>query len=244
MNALVYTRYELTRTFRNRRLLFFSLGFPLVLFSLIASPNRHEQSLGGSGISAPLYLMVGLAAFGTMNTVITTGARIALERTLGWTRQLRLTPLSPRVYFGTKLLTAYVSASITIAVLYAAGVSLGVHLGAGAWLRMTGMLLVGLLPFAALGITLGHVLNSDALGPVTGGLTSLLAFLGGAWFPLGHGAMNDIARSLPSYWLVQASHVSLTGHGWGMTGWLVVLGWTLALTATAVRAYRRDTKRF
>src|SRR6185437_11110735 len=106
MNALVYTRYELTRTFRNRRLLFFSLGFPLVLFFLIASPNRHEQSLGGSGISAPLYLMVGLAAFGTMNTVITTGARIALERTLGWTRQLRLTPLSPRVYFGTKLLTA------------------------------------------------------------------------------------------------------------------------------------------
>ena len=36
--------------------------------------------------------MIGLTAFGTMNTVLSTGARIAVERTAGWNRQLRLTP--------------------------------------------------------------------------------------------------------------------------------------------------------
>ena len=43
-----YTRFELLRTFRNRRFFVFSLGFPLVLYFLIAGPNRNEHDLGGS----------------------------------------------------------------------------------------------------------------------------------------------------------------------------------------------------
>jgi ABC-2 type transport system permease protein len=187
--------------------------------------------------------MVGLTALGTMNAVVGSGARIAIERFLGWTRQLRLTPLRPRLYFGTKIVGAYATAMVTVAVLYAAGISLGVSLSAGKWLQMTGLLLVGLLPFAALGIALGHLLGVEAVGPTIGGLSGLLGFLGGVWFPLGDGVMRDIAQALPSFWLVQASHVSLGGPGWTTTGWLVVLGWTAALSALAVYAYRRDTKR-
>ena len=76
MRSSTYTRIELVRNLRNRRFLLFSLGFPLVLYFLIATPNRHEESLGGSGISAPLYFMVSLAAFGTMNAVVGTCVRI------------------------------------------------------------------------------------------------------------------------------------------------------------------------
>ena len=76
MNAS-YTRYELLRTFRNRRFFFFSLGFPLILYFLIAGPNKNENNLGHSGLSAPLYFMVGLASFGTMNAMLAAGARIA-----------------------------------------------------------------------------------------------------------------------------------------------------------------------
>jgi ABC-2 type transport system permease protein len=231
------------RNFRNRRFFVFTVGFPLVLYLLIAAPNRNEDSLSGTGISAPLYFMVGLAALGAMNAVVGTGARIATERFLGWTRQLRLTPLSPRAYFGTKVATGYSSALLTIAVLYAAGISLGVNLSAGKWLQMTALLLVGLLPFAALGIVLGHLLGVEAVGPAIGGLSGLLGFLGGVWFPLGDGVMRDIARGLPSFWLVQASHVSLGGQGWSATGWLVIAGWTTALSLLAAHAYRRDTRR-
>ena len=63
MNS-AYLRFELLRTFRNRRFFFLSLGFPLVLYFLIAGPNRNEHDLGDTGLSAPLYFMVGLAAFG------------------------------------------------------------------------------------------------------------------------------------------------------------------------------------
>jgi len=238
-----FIRYELMRNFRNRRFFVFTIGFPLALFLLIAVPNRHEDNLGGSGISAPLYFMVGLAALGTMNAVVGGGARIAFERVTGWTRQLRLTPLRPRAYFGTKVAAAYLSALLTIAVLYAAGIGLGVSLSTGAWLQMTALLLVGLLPFAALGIMLGHLLGVEAVGPTIGGLSGVLGFLGGVWFPLGGGVMRDIAQALPSFWLVQASHVSLGGPGWSTTGWLVVAGWTVLLSLLAVYAYRRDTAR-
>lgn len=93
MRSLAYTRFELVRTFRNARLMAFSLGFPLVLFFIVATPNRSEHNLSGSGISIPLYFMVGLVAFGAMSALISSGSRIATERTDGWTRQLRITPL-------------------------------------------------------------------------------------------------------------------------------------------------------
>jgi ABC-2 type transport system permease protein len=243
MRTSTYVRYELIRSFRNRRFFVFTIGFPLALYLLIATPNRNEHDLAGSGISAPLYFMVGLAALGTMNAVVGGGARIAVERFVGWTRQLRLSPLSPRAYLGTKIAAAYLTALVTIGVLYAAGISLGVSLSAGSWLQMTGLLLVGLLPFAALGIMLGHLLSVDAVGPTIGGLSGLLGFLGGVWFPLGDGVMRDIAQALPAFWLVQASHVSLGGPGWSAAGWLVVAGWTAALALLAAYAYRRDTRR-
>jgi ABC-2 type transport system permease protein len=73
---------------------------------------------------------------------------------------------------------------------------------------MTGLILVGLIPFAALGIALGHLLSADSIGPAIGGGIGVLALLGGTWFPITHGAMHTIAQCIPSYWLVQASHVA------------------------------------
>jgi ABC-2 type transport system permease protein len=243
MSALAYARYELTRTFRNRRLLIFSLGFPLVLYYVVAGPNRNEGDLAGTGISAPVYFMVSLAVFGAMNTALGSGGRIAAERAVGWNRQLRLTPLSTRTYLRVKLLTGFVSVLVTIGLLYVAGATLGVHLAANRWIEMTLLLLVGLLPFVGLGLLLGHLVNSDSIGPAVGGTTALLALLGGVWFPITSGAMHTIAEALPSYWLVQASQVGIGGHGWSALGWAVVAGWSLVAAALAAWAFRRDTQR-
>ena len=140
------------------------------------------------------------------------------------------------------MLTAYCLA-VTIVLLYLAGATLGVDLQAGNWLRMTGFILIGLLPFAALGILTGHLLTTDSVGPATCGLTALFALLGGVWFPVTSGAMHTVAEALPSYWLVEAAHIGLGGTGWGSTGWLVVAAWTVAAAAAARRAYARDTQR-
>jgi ABC-2 type transport system permease protein len=243
VNGVVYAKFELLRTVRNRRFYIISFALPLILYFAIAGPARHVDDLQGSGISAPLYYMVSLATFGTMNAVLAGGARIAAERATGWNRQLRLTALSTRTYFRVKVLTSYVTALTTIVLLYAAGISLGVSIPAGRWVQMTLLLLVGLVPFAALGILGGHLLTPDSIGPALGGTTAILALLGGVWFPVGSGVMHDVAVLLPSYWLVQASHVAIGGEGWGATGWAVVAGWTAVAGFLAMQAYRRDTKR-
>jgi len=239
-----YTRFELLRTFRNRRFFVFSLGFPLILYFLIAGPNRHDTNFGGSGLPAPLYYMVGLASFGTMSAMLSTGARIAGERQVGWNRQLRLTPLSPRAYLRAKVLTAYAMALVTLSLLYISGATLGVSLPAHDWVQMTLLILVGLVPFAALGILIGHLVTVDSIGPVMGGTVSLLALVSGTWFPISDsGFLHDVAQNLPSYWLVQASHVALGGDAWPARGWIVMAVWTVLLAALARRAYRRDTAR-
>jgi hypothetical protein len=118
------------------------------------------------------------------------------ERTDGGTRQLRVTPLSPGAYLRAKVLTGYAMALLTIALPYTAGDVLGVRLPAER-LEMTGLILIGLLPFAALGVLVGHLLTADPIGPANGGLVSLLALVSGTWFPLGDGLMHDVAHFLP-----------------------------------------------
>src|SRR4051812_681156 len=241
--SVVYLRTELVRLFRNRRFVIFSFGFPLGLYYLIATPNRDEANLGGSGLSAPLYLMAGLAAFGTMNAMLAGGARISAERSIGWNRQLRLTPLSAKNYFRVKIATSYAMALLAMVLIFAAGTSLGVRLDAGEWLRMIGLMLVALIPFAALGVAMGHLASVESIGPLMGGGTAVFAILGGTWFPLGDGALHTIGQALPSYWLVQAAHVALGSDAWSGLGWFVIAVWSVGAAMLARWAYRRDTRR-
>ena len=48
-----------------------------------------------------------------------------------------------------------------------------------------------------------------------------------------HGFLYDFGQLLPSYWLVQASHVALGGHPLSTKGWVVIVAWTVVLAAVA-----------
>jgi ABC-2 type transport system permease protein len=240
-SGLIYLRYEVLRTWRNRRFLLFSLVFPLILFLVVAGANRHNVV---EGVSFPLYYMTGMIAWGSMVAVISSGARIAAERQVGWTRQLRVTPLPTWSYFAAKIFCGYMMALLSIVVLFIAGSSTGVHLKASQWLVMVGLLLVGLIPFSVMGIMFGHLLKIDSLGPAIGGVTSLFALFGGAYGPLlNSGVLFKIVKVLPSYWLVQSGKTALHGGGWPLEAWIVIAVWSLILSALAVRVYQRDTKR-
>jgi ABC-2 type transport system permease protein len=239
LTAINYARYDLRRLYRNRRFFIFATGFPLVLFLVVANSNKHIVI---EGIPFPVYYLTGMVAWGTMNAVSSGGAIIALERAVGWTRQLRITPLPVSAYMATKIATGYVMALTTIIVLYIAALSIPVHLAAQGWLLMTGLILIGLVPFAALGIFLGHSLTPETMGPALGGISAIFALLGGAWYPLStSGTLYNIVRLLPSYWLVQAGRAGLTHQAWPLEGWLVLIVWTAGLSWLAMRAYRRDT---
>jgi ABC-2 type transport system permease protein len=216
-----------------------------VLFLVFGGTNRNAiVDLGTYKLKYPLFYMVAMAGYGAMLAAMAGGARIAAERSVCWNRQLRLTPLSVSTYFRAKVLTSYLMASISIVVLYAAGLAFGVRISpASRWLDMTGLILVGILPFVAIGIFLGHVLTIDSMGPAMGGIGAVFALLGGIWYPLQNGTLRDIGEYVPSYWISQASHVGIGGDAWGTKGWLVVLGWTAVFVVLAARVYQRDTKK-
>lgn len=236
-----YIHREWSRTVRNHQFFVFSLLLPLVLLLLIAGPNRHE-ALGGLPFAT--YYTTGMVAWGAIAAVIAGGARIAADRTSGWNRVLRTTPLRPWVYVSSKVVTGYGLAGISIVGLYTAGILLGVRMSAGRWVEMTALVLIGLIPFAALGVAIGHLVGTESMGPAMGGITSIMALLGGAWGPVAeHGVMHTIATALPSYWLVRSGQVGAGGDAWSLMGWGVVAIWSIVLTSLAVWAYRRDTRK-
>lgn len=240
MNA-TYLRLELLRVLRNRQSFIFSLIFPVVMLLIFGGTNKTSD-LNGTGISAATYYMVGMLSFGTTGAVIAGGMRVAIDRAIGWNRQLRLSPLTPRAYLSTKVVLGYVTAMMTIIVLYATGVILGARMSALHWVEMTVLVLIGLVPFAAIGIWAGHTFKEEAMGPLMGGAMSLFAIVGGSWYPP-TGFMKSIGELTPSYWIVQAGHLGVGGSAWPAKAWLVILGWTVAFGVLAARAYSNDTHR-
>ncbi len=237
-----YLRYELLQSARNWRFVAFSLAYPVILYFAVAGPQRHHTF---DGVAFPLYFMAGMATVGTMIAVISSGARIAADRSTGWTRQLRITPLGPGDYLLAKGLGGVLMALLAIGLLGLSATSLGVRLSFAQWLTAVGLMLAGLVPLVVLGILLGHLLTPDSLAPAVGGTTVVLALLGGAYGFLiaTSGPVLDLIKALPSYWLVQAGRTAARGGGWPAEGWIVVAIWTAVLVPIAVLSYRRDTGR-
>jgi ABC-2 type transport system permease protein len=240
---VTYLRMEILRTFRVPRFYIFTLLMPVLLYVLLVGVYG-KGTLDGAAVSA--WFMVSMAVFGAMGAATSVGGRIAIERAVGWTRQLRLTPLSGRAYLAGKAATSLVVAIPSLLLLYATGrIVKHVSLHFSTWAEIFGWTLLGLLPFVALGILLGHLVSGDALAAIAGGLYTVLALIGGVWFPVDQmpHTLASIARATPAYWLAEAGRAPLSGHTIGLHGVEVILVWTAALGVAAVRRYLRDTAR-
>lgn len=239
-----HLRFEILRTFRNRGFLIITMAMPVVLYFAIAPGNKNNPV---ENMPFSLYFMVGMAAYGALFAVFSPTSRIALDRNRGWTRQVRITPLSTASYMTAKVITAYTVALPALILLYIAGTILGVRLSAAHWLEMTGLILVALLPFIVMGILVGHTARPDAMPAVIGGLVLIFALFGGAFgeFFNSSSVMLKVIKALPSYYLVQAGKGAAHGSdaGWPTEGWIVVAAWLVVMIALVVPAYRRDTRR-
>jgi ABC-2 type transport system permease protein len=234
---------EVRRTLRNRRFMIFAIVMPLLLFVTITGGAGSGDTLDGMSVVA--YMMVSLATFGTLSAVFSTGGRIALERSTGWNRQLRLTALTGPQYVVGKILTGFVAAVPTLIVLFVAGAMHGVHLPPGRWLAVGVSILLALAPISALGVWIGYVAKADSMQAIGGGIYALLSVLGGLWTPLSTFPhwLREVVQALPMYWISQAGRTALAGSWVGWHGVAVIVVWTAGFGALAVRAYRRDSER-
>jgi ABC-2 type transport system permease protein len=242
MSGATHLRYEILRALRNPMLYAITLGLPLVLFYGVASGQRHVIH---DGTTFPLYFMTAMAVYGAMFAVTAPGARIARDRASGWTRQMMVTPLRARTEVIAKVVTMYLLALLSLALLFLAGASLGVRLSATQWLELAGLLLVGVAPLAVLALILGYLLPSDALAPAVGGVVILLALFGGVYgFQLASsGPLFEVMKGLPSYWLVLAGDATVNRGNWPAQAWITIAVWVVVLVPVAMLAFRRSGRR-
>jgi ABC-2 type transport system permease protein len=231
---------EVRRVLRNRRTMIFILAMPAVFFLFFGLPYR-SQSKDGSILA---YIMISMAVYGAMVGTTTCGAAVAVERSLGWSRQLRVTPLRPAAYIAIKVLTAMVVGLVAVVVEYVVGVGAGVRMPVQAWLVSGLAAWLCSLVFAAFGLFIGFLLPSENVMQFVGPLLALLSLCGGLFVPLSllpH-AVQTISRFTPVYGVGQIARSPLVG-GFTTTAVLNVAGWTLLFVVGAVRLFRRDTAR-
>lgn len=240
-----YLALEARRALRNPRFLIFTVVFPVVLL-LIDVAAFGNGNVPGSHTSYAAYLMVSMASWGGFMAAMNTGARTAVERTAGWQRQLRLTPLRPTAYLVGKGAVGLLVALPPIIVVAAVGRLVeGVSLSPGAWLQVILGVWIATIPFAVLGLLVGQVATSETMQVFTSGLMIVLGFLGGILIPITVFPtwMGDVARVLPSYWLADIGHSALLGNTDIGKAVLWLAGWTVVLAVAVVRRYQRDSAR-
>lgn len=235
MGALVLS--ELRRLYRSPRFLIFTIGFPLVYFVIFS---------GIYGDDATVVLMVNMAAFGAISAAVSTGTRVAIERGIGWNRQLRLTPLPGWGYFAAKAAVAMAVALPTIVLVFVlAAIMKGVDLPASAWLGTFLVEWAGILPFAAIGLLVGMVATPDSAQGMSTVTMLLFSLLGGVLIPAQvlPAVLVNIAQALPSYWLVTIAQGQAAGEAVPLEGVLVILAWLVVAGGAVALRYRRDAAR-
>ncbi|MEO7998865.1 MAG: ABC transporter permease [Gemmatimonadaceae bacterium] len=235
-------RLEITRVLRNRRTLFFIVVFPCVFFFLFTAGNRAARGPGGG--QALAYVMISMAVYGAMVGTTSGGASVAVERALGWSRQLRLTPLTPAAYVFMKVLASMTLGLISVCSTFTVGALNGVHMPPQTWLMAGVTAWLCSSVFAAFGLFVGFLFPAENVMQFVGPLMAFMAMFGGLFVPLNNlpQSMQDFARYTPMYGVGTLARAPLIG---GATPWAVgsVVVWAIIFAVGAMIVFKRDTQR-
>jgi ABC-2 type transport system permease protein len=241
---LTFLAIEIRRLLRNRRTVVVTLVVPAVLFLLFKSNRRAAVELGGTELTSAATL-IGIAVYGAMLAATSGGARVSIERALGWSRQLRLTPLRPAAYIAIKLVTAMLLGLVSVAVVYVIGEIDGIQMTPATWLSTGFLAWASSFVFAAFGLFMGFLLPSENVMQVIGPVLAVFSLFGGLFIPIAllPSVMQDVAPYMPTYGVAAIARYPLVGGSFDPT-WLVsVVVWTAAFSAAATLLFRRDTNR-
>ena len=242
---LAYLRLEIRRSLRNRRYLVFTVVFPVMLYVLYTAVLPDTASGPIAGLPWNEYFLVSMAAYGAMGAAMSQANPIATERRQGWARQLRVTPLPSLAYVGAKVASAVLLTVPALALVGAAGQIVNhVDLGLPTWAATIAVLAIGSIPFAALGLLLGYLLDAES---AQGGMVLCyftLAILGGLFAPLEAfpPGLATIGRVLPSSQFASLGRSVVAGQLPDPVDVLVLVAWAVAFGAVAAWRYRADER--
>ncbi len=240
---LTFLWLEIRRLLRNKRTIVFMVVLPLGIYAAFGSAT--DSIGGGSSVQLRQYEMLSLALYGSMLACTSGGSSVAVERALGWSRQLRLTPLRPPAYIVIKLMAALGLGLVPVLLLFGFGALRGVSLPAHVWILSGLAIWLGSLVFASLGLFMGYLLPSENVMQFLGPILGILSVFGGIFFPITafSSTLQTIAKFTPVWGVAELSRVPLLGGGVPVEAILNIVGWLIVFGVGSMLAFRRDTKR-
>ncbi|MGW3141262.1 ABC transporter permease [Streptomyces sp. NPDC001139] len=231
-----YLRLEVRRTLRDVGFVIGGVAMPVLMYLLFTNLGADD---GGYKTAA----MVGMAGYGAVGSALNTGGGVAEDRAIGWLRQLRVTPMTPRqVVMGRALTGSVTVLPAILAVLAAGGLLNGVRLALWQWAAIALLLWLGSMPFTLLGLGNGYRLTGQTTGVANMACNLGLAVLGGLWFPvtLFPDWLRALSACTPTYRFAQLGTSVADGHAPALGAVCVLGAWLLAFGSYAVLSYRRS----
>ena len=219
---LAEARFEMLRTYRVPGFTIPTLLFPALFYTFFAVVMGSRMAK----YEMATYLLATYGTFGIMSPALFGfGVNTAVERGLGWLRLKRATPMPPMAYFVGKLTTAIVFASVVLAILFSLAATAGnVTLEPTQWLLLAVTLMLGTIPFCAMGLAFGSWLGPQSAAPVVNIVYMASAVFSGLWFPiiLFPEPLKLVAHVLPPYHLAQLA-LGVVGLSEGEPVWMHIV---------------------
>lgn len=236
-------KYEFLKLLRTPGYAIPSIAFP-AMFYLLFGVMFGRSTVGG--MTMPTYLIATYGAFGVIGaSLFGFAVGVAVERGQGWLMLKRASPMPPMAFFVAKLAMCAIFAAVIVCVLSVLGVTFGnVRMPPAVWLRLGATLILGAIPFCALGLGLGYLVGPNAAPPIVNLIYLPMSFLSGLWIPFEMlpSAVKAIAPFLPAFHLGQLA-LGAIGAGAGAPAWSHVAalgGFTLLGLGLALWGYRRE----
>jgi len=243
---LAFLRFEVGRLLRNWKFLAITVGFPVVFYALFLH-DRSPTEVVDNAVPWREYLMVSMGSFAALVAGLNAGgSRLSAERSSGWARQLRVTPIPAWSFVATKVAaTMLVILPVLVPVEIVGAAFGGVHLGPGTWVELTLLLWVTALPLAILGVLVGFLVHQETAYPVVTALMFILGYFGGLFDPLSHMSppLQTAARALPSFHHASLGLALIDGKGFGVQDALVLAAYTMALGLAVLAKHRLEEAR-
>lgn len=220
----------------------------MVLFLLFGLNKAYATDPAGHG-NESAFIMISMALYSAALATTAGGAMVSIERALGWSRQLRLTPLSPTAYIVNKMLTAMVLGLSSVIAAFVVAKIIGMpktQPGYGyLWIGSPLCVWVGALLFAAFGLFIGYLLPSENVMQFMGLNMVLSGFAGGLFYPLSQYShvLQVLARFTPMYGLNELVHAPLLGGSIHLAWVANTVAWLVIFAGGAIWLFRKDTAR-
>ena len=243
---LAFGRFEVGRLLRSWRFLLITVGFPVVFYMLFLGDRRRGEVVAGT-VQWSVYLMISMCSFGALVAGLTAaGGRLSSERSSGWARQLRVTPLPVWSYVTTKVAATMIVILPVLVLVELVGATFGgATLPFATWVELAAVLWVAALPFAVLGVLIGFSVNAETAFPVVTALMFVLGYFGGLFNPVSSmpAPLRAVARVLPSYHHAALGLDLVQDRVPQLQHWVVLAAYSAALSAAVLLRHRREESR-